>query len=200
MDELLDAQDVATMLKINVKTVGQYAASGKIPGAKVGGAWLFFQADIIDWLRSQFKCPSTNRQTPKTGISRSRTTDGEFDKLLGLPTGKRRRNTTTNIKPISGARKNQVSDMSRLEMLVRLGSRYAQEGGLTDMHYATFCQLSGPEQICVRLMAQLSRDCCPTKLLQRGADISTWYQQSVEIQDITRILSGLLSKRGESDG
>ena len=105
MDELLDAAAVATMLKINVKTVGQYAASGKIPGAKVGGAWLFFQADIIDWLRSQFKCPSTNRQIPKTGISRSRTTASELEKALGLPTGKRRKNFTTNTKPNSGERR-----------------------------------------------------------------------------------------------
>ena len=106
MDELLDAAAVATMLKINVKTVGQYAASGKIPGAKVGGAWLFFQADIMDWIRSQFKCPSTSRQIPKTGISRSRTTERDLEKALGLPPVKPRKNTTTSSKPNSGERIN----------------------------------------------------------------------------------------------
>ena len=104
MDELLDAQAVATMLKLNVKTVGQYAAAGKIPGAKVGGAWLFIQADIIDWLRAQFKCPSTSHPIVKTGISLSRTKAGELESLLALPTGKRRKNSTTNTKQNSGAR------------------------------------------------------------------------------------------------
>lgn len=30
------------------------AASGDIPGAKVGRAWVFVDVDLIDWLRQQY--------------------------------------------------------------------------------------------------------------------------------------------------
>ncbi len=40
-DEILTIREVAQLLKINEKTAYKLAASGKLPGFKVGGSWRF---------------------------------------------------------------------------------------------------------------------------------------------------------------
>ena len=48
-----DLQQAASLLKINKYTAGNLAASGRLPGAKIGRAWVFLEQDLIDWLREQ---------------------------------------------------------------------------------------------------------------------------------------------------
>lgn len=51
----LDLEQAASLLKINKCTAGDLAASGKLPGAKIGRAWVFLEQDLIDWLREQVR-------------------------------------------------------------------------------------------------------------------------------------------------
>lgn len=43
-------REVAAYLRLAEKTTYRYAAEGKIPGFKVGGAWRFRREDIINWI------------------------------------------------------------------------------------------------------------------------------------------------------
>lgn len=51
--EILTIREVAEYLKINEKTAYRFAAEGKIPGFKVGGAWRFKRNDIEKWIEKQ---------------------------------------------------------------------------------------------------------------------------------------------------
>lgn len=53
--EILTIREVAEYLKINEKTAYRFAAEGKIPGFKVGGAWRFKRNDIEKWIEKQSK-------------------------------------------------------------------------------------------------------------------------------------------------
>lgn len=50
-----DLEQAARFLKINKCTAGELAASGRLPGAKIGRAWVFLEQDLVDWLREQVK-------------------------------------------------------------------------------------------------------------------------------------------------
>jgi excisionase family DNA binding protein len=54
-DEILTVREVAKLLKINEKTVYKLAASGRIPGFKVGGSWRFERHEISSWIRRQIE-------------------------------------------------------------------------------------------------------------------------------------------------
>ncbi|MBI2999532.1 MAG: helix-turn-helix domain-containing protein [Deltaproteobacteria bacterium] len=41
MEEILTADQVASLLQVHVKTVYKFAQEGSIPGRKVGGVWRF---------------------------------------------------------------------------------------------------------------------------------------------------------------
>ena len=51
----LDLKETAEFLKISETTAQEMAASGELPGAKIGRAWVFLADDLVDWLRSQVK-------------------------------------------------------------------------------------------------------------------------------------------------
>jgi excisionase family DNA binding protein len=48
--DILTVQEAADYLKINHKTAYRLAASGKIPGFKIGGAWRFKKSEIDHWI------------------------------------------------------------------------------------------------------------------------------------------------------
>ena len=51
--DILTISDVATYLKVAERTAYRLAASKKIPGFKVGGAWRFSRTEIDIWIRQQ---------------------------------------------------------------------------------------------------------------------------------------------------
>jgi len=51
--DILTIREVAEYLKINEKTAYRFAAEGKIPGFKVGGAWRFRKSQIEKWIEKQ---------------------------------------------------------------------------------------------------------------------------------------------------
>ena len=51
--DILTIREVAEYLKLNEKTAYRFAAEGKIPGFKVGGAWRFRRDEIVRWIKQQ---------------------------------------------------------------------------------------------------------------------------------------------------
>jgi len=51
--EIMTLREVAAYLRLAEKTTYRYAAEGKIPGFKVGGAWRFRRDDILNWMDKQ---------------------------------------------------------------------------------------------------------------------------------------------------
>lgn len=49
-DEVLTADDVASLLRVSSKTVKRMAGDGRIPAQRVGRAWRFSRAAVLDWL------------------------------------------------------------------------------------------------------------------------------------------------------
>ena len=57
-----DADEAADMLKVHRSTVLELAESGKLPGTKVGRAWVFLVDDLVRWLREQIEADRRRRQ------------------------------------------------------------------------------------------------------------------------------------------
>ena len=56
-----DLEECANYLKVNPTTVQGLAAEGKIPGAKIGRAWVFMEEDVADYLREQIRIQTRQR-------------------------------------------------------------------------------------------------------------------------------------------
>src|SRR6185312_1874663 len=52
----------AQILRVHPSTARELAKARKIPGRKVGRAWVFVEADLLDFLRGE-PCRSTNEGT-----------------------------------------------------------------------------------------------------------------------------------------
>lgn len=101
-----DLDEAAAFLKLHPKTLQARAKAGTIPGAKLGRRWVFLAADLEKFIREQYACLST--ESGGSGTSTSNTTERELANLLGLPTRKPRRSTTTGDARNSGATSNSV--------------------------------------------------------------------------------------------
>ena len=53
MRDILDAQEVADMLRVHPRTIMRLAKLGHIPGFKVGGQWRFRREAIEAYIREQ---------------------------------------------------------------------------------------------------------------------------------------------------
>ena len=52
-NDILDADEVAKLLRLNEQTVKRLANRGELPGFKVGGRWRFKRQDIEDYIEEQ---------------------------------------------------------------------------------------------------------------------------------------------------
>ncbi len=52
-DEVLTIKEVAQYLKVNERTIYRLAASGELPGFRVGNAWRFKHNDLATWVAKQ---------------------------------------------------------------------------------------------------------------------------------------------------
>lgn len=52
-DEILEAKDVAKMLKVHVRTITRLAEKGEIKGFRVGDLWRFRLAAIEEYIMKQ---------------------------------------------------------------------------------------------------------------------------------------------------
>lgn len=56
--DIILIKELAEYLKINEKTAYRYAAEGKIPAFKVGGAWRFRRDEIEKFTKGEYMLPS----------------------------------------------------------------------------------------------------------------------------------------------
>ena len=52
-DKLLKLEEVAQYLRVSERSVKDWAASGELPGGKIGASWRFRQSDIDSWVSKQ---------------------------------------------------------------------------------------------------------------------------------------------------
>ena len=112
----LTLEEAAEFLKIHPVTLSVKAASGEVPAAKIGRAWVFLEIDLITHIRSKYKmralesdngketltCHSTNARIPLFGGSKSPSVEKQYKEALGLSQNVKPKNTTTGLKPICG--------------------------------------------------------------------------------------------------
>jgi len=109
-DETLDLNAAADFLKMSPSALRYKAKQGIISGAKPAKRWVFLKSDLVSYLKSLY--PSFG-QAPLSDISEIEIchsinaakhggsglqppVEREYSTLLGLKTGKRRTNTTTD--------------------------------------------------------------------------------------------------------
>ena len=101
--DTLGLQDAAKMVRLHPVTLAERARAGKIPGAaKPGKEWVFPVEGLRAYLNSLSTCPYTG-EAVSGGLSSPRTAS-ELESLLGLPTRRRRRNSTRSEKARYGGR------------------------------------------------------------------------------------------------
>tara|TARA_R110001592_G_scaffold363263_1_gene682792 strand:- start:21092 stop:21301 length:210 start_codon:yes stop_codon:yes gene_type:complete len=61
-DPILTIKDVAEYLKVNERTIYRLAASGALPGFKVGNSWRFKQSELEQYIVSQHNRGNLNEQ------------------------------------------------------------------------------------------------------------------------------------------
>ena len=90
----LDLKSAAHFLGLHPNTLQARAKSGAIPGAKIGKAWRFIEADLEGFIRSQY--PSNKPQTPapvvRAGGRKTHATmqlEKAFEAALNLPPRRR---------------------------------------------------------------------------------------------------------------
>lgn len=57
--ETLTADEVAGLLRLDRKTVYEYAARGKIPCRRIGKRFLFSRTRVMGWLQGEDRDPRT---------------------------------------------------------------------------------------------------------------------------------------------
>lgn len=67
-DPILTIKDVADYLKVNERTIYRIAASGELPGFKVGNSWRFKQSELEQYIAAQHNRTSVNEATKSSSI------------------------------------------------------------------------------------------------------------------------------------
>jgi excisionase family DNA binding protein len=76
-DEVLDVQEAAVLLGLDEQVVADEAASGNLPGRRIGGQWRFSRAHLLAWLGRASDQDDTERPSGRRAL------DGEeVDVLL----------------------------------------------------------------------------------------------------------------------
>jgi excisionase family DNA binding protein len=60
-DVLLTTADVAQILRLSVKTVGDMIRSGDLPAMRIGGVWRVRRESLEEWMRKQEQARSTKQ-------------------------------------------------------------------------------------------------------------------------------------------
>lgn len=61
-DTILTIKDVAEYLKVNERTIYRLAASGELPGFKVGNSWRFKQSKLEEYIAEQHNHANAGEQ------------------------------------------------------------------------------------------------------------------------------------------
>lgn len=105
----LTLEEAAVILKTSADTVGECIRSRGLPAAKIGRAYVMVEADVIEWVRTQYgkqqekECVSTGEARRELGGSISdKQAATALAAALAPRTSGRRRNTPPRLRAISG--------------------------------------------------------------------------------------------------
>lgn len=59
-DAILTIKDVANYLKVNERTIYRLAASGELPGFKIGNSWRFKKCELEQYIAAKHNCINLN--------------------------------------------------------------------------------------------------------------------------------------------
>jgi excisionase family DNA binding protein len=90
------------VLHAHESTVRELAKAGKIPGRKVGRAWVFVEADLLEFVR-EGECRSTNEGASGGSTLPTRKPGSGYGNLLESVKERVRSESTTNSPPSSGS-------------------------------------------------------------------------------------------------
>jgi len=54
--EVLTTADVAQILRLSVKTVGDMIRNGELPAMRIGGVWRIRRESLDEWMKKQEQC------------------------------------------------------------------------------------------------------------------------------------------------
>jgi len=95
----LGLADGARLINIHPGTLRERAAAGIIPGAKIGRAWVFIEADLLEYLRSSYRpCLSTSAKTAISGGRTSVTLASGYAGQLAKLIEQRRKSATVSSR------------------------------------------------------------------------------------------------------
>lgn len=57
MAQVLTTADVARILQLSVKTVGEMIRSGELPAMRIGGVWRVRQSSLVAWMTQHEQIP-----------------------------------------------------------------------------------------------------------------------------------------------
>ena len=94
-----DIDECAVFLNINRTTASELAASGVLPGAKIGRAWVFLEDDMVEYLRAEVRKQQHERYIKAQSATPALMPSIDYAKLDTLATfsairGRHRRRTT----------------------------------------------------------------------------------------------------------
>lgn len=106
MPATLNLEQAADLLFTTPDTVSECIARRGLPAVKIGRAWVLVEADVIDWLRSQYPretpCASTPEEPKASYGLTSQSTASALSAALAPRKDARRRNTPQRLRAISG--------------------------------------------------------------------------------------------------
>jgi excisionase family DNA binding protein len=83
-DDILEAEEVAEMLRVHPRTIMRLASQGKIPGFKVGGQWRFRREAINQYIREQEQQhggQKKNKELPSDGSDMPLVESDDLDRV-----------------------------------------------------------------------------------------------------------------------
>jgi excisionase family DNA binding protein len=104
-----DIDECAEFFKVDRKTALKLAGKGELPGAKIGRAWVFLEDDLAEYLRTQVRMQTRQRQV-------------ECEVQSGLDASAAR--TPSMLPPQRGGRKKRVyPDLSQYDAVLTLAKK-----------------------------------------------------------------------------
>jgi hypothetical protein len=85
----LDIDECAEFLKVNNTTVFEMAGTGELPGARISGAWVFLEDDLVEYVRTLVRYQRRERQSAQ--LEKQRLDAREQDNLASLPSAMQNR-------------------------------------------------------------------------------------------------------------
>ncbi|MSP39038.1 MAG: DNA-binding protein [Deltaproteobacteria bacterium] len=69
MEEIMTPSEVASLLKIHLKTVYKLAEKGVIPGNRIGRSWRFSRGDVLELVSSKAMSLSDNGENDLRAVA-----------------------------------------------------------------------------------------------------------------------------------